>query len=253
MMSIARALAALLIAAAPLAAAAQSPTPEIAPGQPFAQGQPLAPDRLPLDRGGPERETPPNAAPADPPAQPPALPPDLRAALDGAPEAPERTRASRAEKLDALLAQLADEKAADPRALQREIAELWAESGSDAMDLLLYRGREAIDAETYDKALEHLSALVELAPDFAEGWNARATVNFLRDEYWDAVADIQRALALEPRHFGALMGLASMLERTGDEKGALTAMREALRVNPHLEGGKEMVDRLAPGVDGRDI
>jgi tetratricopeptide (TPR) repeat protein len=118
---------------------------------------------------------------------------------------------------------------------------------------MLYRGREAIDSEEYDKALEHLNALVALAPDFAEGWNARATVNFLRDEYWDAVADIQRALALEPRHYGALMGLSSMLERTGDESGALAAMREAMKINPHMEGAKETVDRLAPLVDGREI
>lgn len=223
MMSIARALAALLIAAAPLAAEAQALPPELAPQPPGEQ------------------------SPAPP------LPPDLRAALDGAPDAPERTKKSRAEKLNELLAQLADAKAADPRALQREIAELWSESGSDSMDLLLYRGREAIDAEEYDKALEHLTALVELAPDFAEAWNARATVNFLRDEYWDAVADIQRTLALEPRHYGALMGLASMLERTGDEKGALAVMREAVRVNPHMEGAQETIDRLAPLVDGRDL
>jgi tetratricopeptide (TPR) repeat protein len=193
------------------------------------------------------------APPAPAQAEPRPLPPDLRAALEPGPSAPQPTGESREQKLDRLLGSLAKADASDPRALQREIAELWSESGSDSMDLLLYRGREAIDAEEYDKAVEHLTALVDLAPDFAEGWNARATAHFLNDQFWASVADIHRALSLEPRHFGALAGLSTMLERTGDDAGALSAMREALRLNPHLEGAKEAVDRLAPKVDGRDI
>ncbi len=156
-------------------------------------------------------------------------------------------------RLDALFATLADENAANPVQIQRSIAEIWSASGSDSMDFLLMRGREALDAEEYDKAVAHLTALIALAPDFAEGWNARATAHFLRDEFWLAVADIQRTLALEPRHFGALAGLAVILERTGDEAGALRVQREALRVNPHLDSAREAVDRLSPSVDGRDI
>ncbi|PKP62750.1 MAG: hypothetical protein CVT86_06985, partial [Alphaproteobacteria bacterium HGW-Alphaproteobacteria-8] len=124
-------------------------------------------------------------------------------------------------RLDQLFATLADDNAANPAQIQRRIAEIWSASGSDSMDFLLSRGREALDAEEYDKAVAHLSALIALAPDFAEGWNARATAHFLQDELWLSVADIQRALALEPRHFGALAGLGVILERIGDEAGAL--------------------------------
>ncbi len=186
-------------------------------------------------------------------AGPPAAGTERQAALGDAATGQRARRDRRAERLDELFGRLADGAAPDARALQREIGELWAESGSDSMDLLLYRGREAIDARDLDKALDHLTALVELAPDFAEGFATRATAHFLQDEFWMAVTDLQRALALEPRHYGALAGLAAMLERTGDERGALAAMREALRLNPHLESGREMVDRLAPKVDGRDI
>ena len=67
------------------------------------------------------------------------------------------------------------------------------------------------------------------------------------------MADIQRTLAIEPRHFGALSGLGVILERTGDEQGALEAYRGALAVNPHLEAARDAVERLLPKVDGRDI
>lgn len=159
----------------------------------------------------------------------------------------------RADQLDALFGSLAEADAAQARTVQRRIAEIWSASGSDTIDFLLGRGREAMDAEEYDKAIEHLSALVALQPDFAEGWNARATAHYLQDEYWLAVADIQQTLALEPRHFGALSGLAVILEKLGDEAGALSVSREALRLNPHLPQAKDAVERLAPKVDGRDI
>jgi Flp pilus assembly protein TadD len=159
----------------------------------------------------------------------------------------------RTDPLDELFAALSDPQARGVEATQRRIAELWSRSGSDAMDLLLSRGRKAMEAEEFAKADDHLTALIELAPDFAEGWNARATVNFLREEYWAAVSDIQRALALEPRHFGALSGLGVILERIGDEAGALRAFREAARLNPHLDQARSAADRLAGRVEGRDI
>ena len=80
------------------------------------------------------------------------------------------------------------------------------------MDLLLQRGSDAIEAEDYPPAVEHLSALVELPPDFAEGWNARATAFYLMDEYSLSMADVEHVLVLEPRHFGALSGLGFMFE-----------------------------------------
>lgn len=156
--------------------------------------------------------------------------------------------------LDALYRRLAEaEDESEGASLTSRIARLWSDSGSDSFDLLLRRGREAMEAEEYDKAVSHLTALTTLAPDFAEGWSARATAYYLDDEYWAAVADIQRTLALDPRHFGALTGLGVILERIGDEAGALAAQREALSVNPHLESARDAIDRLAPKVDGRKI
>lgn len=157
------------------------------------------------------------------------------------------------QRLDSLLEALADETAEGPRRIERQVLELWSQSGSDSMDFLLMRGRRAIEAEDYDKAIEHLSNLIELEPEFAEAWNARATAHYQQDDYWSAVGDLQRALELEPRHFAALSGLAIMLERVGADAAALAAYRAALEINPHMEGPKAAVTRLAPKVDGREI
>jgi Flp pilus assembly protein TadD len=98
--------------------------------------------------------------------------------------------------------------------------------------------------------VEHLSALIDHAPDFAEGWNARATAFFLMDQYGLSVADIQHTLALNPRHFGAMSGLATILERTGRPKDALTVYTRALEVHPHQPGVIEAVERLRAEVGG---
>lgn len=196
-----------------------------------------------------------SAPPVEPPAEPEARAPqtpEAKTEIAGDVE-PEGAPLTRGERLDKLFLALAEEPPQEAGLIQRRIAELWSESGSDSLDLLLSRGREALDAEEHLKAIDHLTALVELEPDFAEGWNARATAYYLNREYWMAVADIHRTLMLEPRHFGALSGLGVILERIGEDAGALVAYREALTLNPHLENARKAVERLEPKVDGRDI
>lgn len=186
-----------------------------------------------------------------------ALPPGAPAAeiAPAGPEADatEATPDPRQARLDALFERLADPEAENAEAALRGIAEIWSSSGSDSMDLLLRRGRDALQEEALDKAVEHFEALTRLDPDFAEGWNALATAQFLRDEYWLSVAHIRRVLALEPRHFGAMLGLGVIFERIGEEEEALRVFREALRLNPRLDQAQAAVDRLAPTVEGRDI
>lgn len=155
------------------------------------------------------------------------------------------------ERLLAELAEAEDEAAAAP--IQTRVITLWSQSGSDAMDLLLKRGRDAMEGDKLETALAHLDALTRLSPDFAEGWNLRGTIHFLQEDYWSAMADVARTLAIEPRHFGALSGMGRMLEETGNEAGALAAYRAALAVNPALPGPKAGVERLAEKVDGREI
>lgn len=147
-------------------------------------------------------------------------------------------------RLDRLFAELAEPGREDWRRIEREITRIWSRSGSDAIDLLLRRGTEALEAEDYAAAVEHFTALTDHAPDFAEGWNARATTFFLMGEYALAIADIERVLALNPRHFGALTGLAIMLEQIGEVRYALEALRAVRALNPNRPNIDEALARL---------
>lgn len=135
---------------------------------------------------------------------------------------------------------------------EKRISDHFSASGSASMDLLLQRGRDAMDKEAFDVALVHFTDLVNLAPDFPEGWNARATAHFRLDDYGAALTDLAEAVALDARHYSALAGLGVVLEAIGDEKGAMVAFRQALEIHPHLDAPKSAVERLAPTVDGRD-
>jgi tetratricopeptide (TPR) repeat protein len=157
-----------------------------------------------------------------------------------APEAPQ----SNAERLDALFAELAEPGREDWERVENEIVAIWSKSGSPSMDLLLRRGNEALEAEDPMTALEHFSALTDHAPDFAEGWNGRATAFYLMEEYALAIADVERVLALEPRHFGALSGLAFMLEAMDEPELALEALEMVQKLNPNRPNINDAVKRL---------
>jgi tetratricopeptide (TPR) repeat protein len=157
------------------------------------------------------------------------------------------------DRLDALFAELAEPEQADWPRIEAEIMRHWSRSGSDAMDLLLRRGTDAMDDEDWSTAVEHLSALIDHAPDFAEGWNARATAFYMLEEYALAIADIEMVLTLNPRHFGALSGLAVILEAMGDLPLALEAQRAALALHPHRPEVMRAVERLEQRVGGADL
>jgi tetratricopeptide (TPR) repeat protein len=147
-------------------------------------------------------------------------------------------------KLDGLFAQLAEPGREDWERIEREISRIWSRSGSESMDLLLRRGNEALEAEDYAAALDHFSALTDHAPGFAEGWNARATIFFLMDEYALSIADVEHVLALNPRHFGALSGLALMLEQMGEVELALRALKQVQALNPNRPNVNDAIERL---------
>jgi tetratricopeptide (TPR) repeat protein len=157
------------------------------------------------------------------------------------------------DRLDALFAELAEPDQADWPRIEAEIIRHWSRSGSAAMDLLLRRGTEAMEQEDWIAAVEHLSALVDHAPDFAEGWNARATAFYMMEEHALAIADIEVVLSLNPRHFGALSGLAVILEAMGDPSLALEAQRAALALHPHRPEVIRAVERLERRIGGAEL
>lgn len=167
-------------------------------------------------------------------------------------EAPD-VEISRADQLDVLLEELARPDNENWQMTQAQVYRMWNESGSDSMDLLARRADQAMEKKDYATALVHLNDLVRLAPDFAEGWNKRATVYFLKGDLGPSLEDIARTLKLEPRHFGALSGLGIILDRIGDKKGALEAYRRAKAIHPHLDGVDEGIKKLTPEVDGQRL
>jgi tetratricopeptide (TPR) repeat protein len=162
--------------------------------------------------------------------------------------------ANREDDLDELLTALAAE--ADPveaGRLAQEVAERWSISGSAAMDVLLTRGRAAVEDEDWPRAIAHLTALTDHAPEFAEGWVMRATAFFLSDRYGPAISDIEQALILEPRHWGALTGLGIVMERLGEDDLALRAFREAALIYPAQEEVRAAIARLEARSGGRPL
>jgi tetratricopeptide (TPR) repeat protein len=158
-----------------------------------------------------------------------------------------------AAKLDDLFTRLSTAPEAESWRIEQEIWIEWSKSGSAAMDLLLQRGRDAMEAGDVKTAIDHFTALIDHAPDFAEGYNGRATAYFQAGEFGPAVADIAKALSLNPRHFGAMAGFGMILEETGQPDRALAVYKAALAIHPHLAGVLEAVERLKTEAHGRDL
>lgn len=154
---------------------------------------------------------------------------------------------------DALLAALLS--AEKPAALRfdRQLQTLWSKSGSASADLLLKRGRDAMEVDKTRIAIEHLTALTDHAPDFAEGWHARASAYFAAELFGPALADLERALALNPRNYNAIFGLGTMLETFGDIKRAYEAYERVLALHPHHEDATNAAKRLGPQVQGTSL
>lgn len=137
--------------------------------------------------------------------------------------------------------------------IENKIWDEWSKSGSASMDLLLNRARTALGAGDFSRAVEHATALIDHAPDFAEGYNTRATAYFQQGKFGLSIADIRRTLELNPQHFGAIGGLAMILEELGYAEDALDAYRTVKEMSPHREGIDAAILRLERQVLGSTL
>ncbi len=194
---------------------------------------------------------------ADEPSAAPEATPDAQAKPDGpAPQAKkdeprEKTPARRARRPLRAAGRLQGrgrDGGDHPRLLQN-----YSESGSDTADLLLQRARQAIGVENYADALKILDATVALQPDWAEGWNARATARYLDDDYKGSMADIAQTLKREPRHLGALMGMGMILEAREKREDALKVYERVLEIAPHWRNAQEAADKLKAALAGSEL
>ena len=158
---------------------------------------------------------------------------------------------ARLDKLFARLQRTSDSTEADKVAAQ--IWNIWTRHGTEEVDLVMAHGIVAMNTGDLGRALQAFDVVVNLAPEFAEGWNKRATVFFYMRNYEASIGDIQRTLALEPRHFGALSGLGLVTTELGDDEAALKAFESALEVNPHMPHTRQRIKELRTKIKGKRI
>jgi tetratricopeptide (TPR) repeat protein len=157
----------------------------------------------------------------------------------------------REQQLDKMFTRLQETSSeTEGQALSQAIWIVWTTSDDSNVNDLMRRGLREMSQKNLAEALELFDRMVKYAPEFAEGWNKRATVNFMLGDYEASVADIQKTLALEPRHFGALSGLGMIYEELDRLPLALKAYEEALKANPYLANAKEQVRELKKKLQG---
>jgi hypothetical protein len=236
------ALAAALSVALASGASAQATNPN--PRPPPGLGQPPGPG--PGDVLPPPDTAPLPGAPGAPGAKPGVVPaPPVIGQQPGAPAAPPRVQFTRAQQLDQLFTLLKAAPNSDvATAVEKRISAIWLKSESDTVDLLTKWADDAIDAMNYPLALDYLDRITYLAPTFVEGWDKRANVYFMLEDYGHSLADLEHVLALEPRHFGALAGLGTIMHAIGQDSKALVAYKRALEIDPNLDTVKEAISQL---------
>ncbi len=139
------------------------------------------------------------------------------------------------------------------KAIEQRIWALWFVTRSDIANILMTRVKTAVEAKDLGLAIKLLDAIVKIRPDYAEAWNRRATLYYMKKDYGQALADIREVLRREPRHFGALSGLGLLLQEMGDDKHALDVYRRAVELYPRMERIPDLIKSLTEKVEGRDI
>lgn len=159
-----------------------------------------------------------------------------------------------AKNLDALFRELASAKYLYTAIqLEGEIWRTWLDSGDESVNDELQKGINAMHEDSYDASIEHFSRVIEMAPDFAEGWNKRATAYYLNGELAKSMRDIQKTLSLEPRHFGAISGMGLIFMQQGDDRAALDAFQEVLKIYPMSPAANQQAERLRKKLAGQGV
>lgn len=139
------------------------------------------------------------------------------------------------------------------RSIEARIWTIWYEHPDNAVELLLRQGQSAMRRQDFDAALRSFDQVVLIDPQFAEGWNARATLNYYSGQYERSLFDIDKTLQLEPRHFGALSGRGLVYTAMEQLDLALEAFEETLTVNPHSRGAKLNAEAIRKVIQDREI
>jgi tetratricopeptide (TPR) repeat protein len=161
---------------------------------------------------------------------------------------------TKAQKLDALFLDLKKAKSqAVAEGVANRIWESWNNSESASINLLMQWSQDAMDGRKFPVALDFLDQVVVLKPTYAEGWNRRATLHFMMNNYSKSMADIEKTLQLEPRHFGALAGMGHIFLALERKELALKAYERALDVYPMMRAVQKQVGDIADELSGSQL
>ena len=128
---------------------------------------------------------------------------------------------------------------------------VWSRSGRAEVDKLFAQGLEEMNGGRFDDGIATFTRVIELAPEFAEGWNKRATLYFITGEYRRSLADCDQVMKRNPAHFGALAGYGQIYLRLDDPEKALEYFKRALAVNPNMESVAAAVQVLERTIQQR--
>jgi tetratricopeptide (TPR) repeat protein len=139
------------------------------------------------------------------------------------------------------------ERLTDESTYVRNVAEqalwaLWSRSGDEAIDALFGRGVEEMRDGRLDAAIATFSEVIRQKPEFAEGWNKRATALFLAGDLRRSLADCDEVMKRNPLHFGALSGYGQIYFQLEQYERAIEYWKRALAVNPNLSGVETSIE-----------
>ena len=123
---------------------------------------------------------------------------------------------------------------AEARALNNQLWEIWTTAPDQTAQEILRRGMERRASYDFAGALHDFATLIDYCPHYAEGYNQRAFVNFIRGNHQQALTDLERALQITPDHIGVISGMALTLMELGQLREGQVVLREALKLNPWL-------------------
>lgn len=157
----------------------------------------------------------------------------------------------RMEDAKALLQRLKDDDPDVRDAAELALWAVWSRSGDGRIDALLAHGTLAMNSGQFEQALADFNRVVRDKPEFAEGWNKRATLYFLAGDVRRSLADCAEVIKRNPNHFGALSGYGQLYLRLDEPEKALEYFERAYAINPGMPGVAANISALKKALDSR--